>query len=264
MFGTLHWDPRRKEAEFVKQPHATSHRERNSACDRCRLHKSPTLVSQDQQRHSLTKPPSPPATERACDTLAVEEFETSCNHGKRAELDSVISYQKKAVNCCRSMVDCISCTSQRENIVMFIFIVERIVAACSQVVQLYNTGEGAEPQSRTCLPTDTIISQTGGQLRAWHVEAGDTSPISTRTRSSSDATLSKWRELLVGDDEVNSQLEWEHLMRVLISVQLHTVMELLADTWKLRGAALTEMQGASLTRSGDSIAKLGSRMSVSY
>jgi hypothetical protein len=201
----------------------------------------------------------------AATALAVEEFETSCNHGNRAELDSIISYQKKAVKCCRSMVDCISCTSKRENTVMFIFIVERIVAACSQVVQLYNTGDDVpEPPSRTYLPPDMFSLQTGDQLRAWHVETGDSSPISTRTRSSSDATLSKWRELLVGDYEVNSQLEWEHLMRVLISVQLHTVMELLADTWKLRGAALTEMQGASLTRSGDSIAKLGSRMSAIY
>ena len=39
MFGTLHWNPRTEEVEFVERPQGSSDPEKNSACDRCRAKK---------------------------------------------------------------------------------------------------------------------------------------------------------------------------------------------------------------------------------
>jgi hypothetical protein len=221
--------------------------------------------------HNCTLVPPPAASSHPCRclaaaALAVEEFETSCNHGNRAELDSIISRQKKAIRCCRSMITCISCTAKRENIVLLIFITEKIVAVCSQVVLLYNTGDSAIETRALLRPsTDTMSSRdTDFQQRSWGLDIHDSSSAPQSLGSPAATSLPCWRELLVGDYEVSSQLEWEHLMRVLISIQLRAVMDLLANTRRLKSDVLTEVQAASLARSQTSIAKLGSRISALY
>ena len=67
--------------------------------------------------------------------------------------------------------------------------------------------------------------------------------MSTRTGTSSD-----WRQLLLGDYEISSPLEWEHLVRVLIILQLRAVMELLADMKNMGSKVLGETQTASLAQ----------------
>ena len=69
--------------------------------------------------------------------FAVEEFEASCNSGNSAELNSIVAYQKEAMKCCRSMLKYSSCMAKRENLVLFVFVTEKIVAACGRVVVLY-------------------------------------------------------------------------------------------------------------------------------
>jgi len=71
--------------------------------------------------------------------FAVEEFEASCNSGNRAELNSIVAYQKQAIKCCRSMLKCSSCMAKRENLVLLVFVTEKIVAACGRIVVLYRT-----------------------------------------------------------------------------------------------------------------------------
>ena len=67
--------------------------------------------------------------------------------------------------------------------------------------------------------------------------------MSTRRGTSSD-----WQELLLGDYEINSPLEWEHLVWVLIFLQLRAVMELLADMKNMGSKVLRETQTASLAQ----------------
>ena len=73
----------------------------------------------------------------------------------------------------------------------------------------------------------------------------------TRTGTSSD-----WREILLGDYEVSSLLEWEHLVRVLIGLQLRAVMGLLADIKSKGSSVLGETQTASLAQAEITVGEL--------
>lgn len=191
--------------------------------------------------------------------FAVEEFEASCNSGNRAELDSIVAYQKEAIKCCRSMLKCSSCMAKRENLVLLVFVTERIVAACGRIVVLYrmkdgDTRAGSVPSSLLgCLPTDRLSHRVNVEDRDLATSASSSpsktdctdsgSIMSTRTGPSSD-----WRELLLGDYEISSRLEWEHLVRVVIFLQLRAVMELLADMKNMGSKVLGETQTASLAQ----------------
>ena len=82
----------------------------------------------------LQSPSGQPCQCLATVIFAVEEFEASCSTGNRAELDSIVAYQKEAIKCCRSMLKCSSCTAKRENLVLLAFMAEKIVAACERIV----------------------------------------------------------------------------------------------------------------------------------
>lgn len=195
--------------------------------------------------------------------FAVEEFEASCHSGNRAELDSIVAHQKEAIKCCRSMLNCSSCVAKRENLVLLVFVTEKIVAACGRIVVLYSmkdggtTRAGSVPSSLlSSLPTDhlshsvnvedldlaTSASSSSSSSKTDCTHCG--SIMSTRTGTSS----SDWQELLLGDYEISSPLEWEHLVRVLIFLQLRAVMELLADMKNMGSTVLGEMQTASLAQ----------------
>ncbi|EER24919.1 Fungal Zn binuclear cluster domain containing protein [Coccidioides posadasii C735 delta SOWgp] len=191
--------------------------------------------------------------------FAVEEFEASYNPGNRAELDSIIAYQKEAIKFCRSKFKCSSCMTKRENLVLLVFMAERLVAGCGQIVRLYrmkdgDTRAGLVPSSLpSCSPTDGHSYHANVEDRDLATSACSSSPktdyrhsgqiVSTRTRTSSD-----WRKLLLGDYEISSPLEWEHLVRVLILLQLRAVMELLADLKNVGSKVLGEAQTANLAR----------------
>ena len=199
--------------------------------------------------------------------FAVEEFEASCTSGNRAELDSIVAYQKEAIKCCRSMLKCSSCMAKRENLVLLVFVTERIVAACGRIVVLYlikdgDTRAGSVPSSLLgCLPTDRLSHRVNVEDRDLATSASSSSSktdcthsgsiMSTRTGTSSD-----WRELLLGDYEISSPLEWEYLVRVVIFLQLRAVMELLADMKNMGSKDLGETQTASLAQAEIRIGEL--------
>jgi hypothetical protein len=156
------------------------------------------------------------------------------------------------------MINCTSCSTKRENIILLVFITEKIVAACSQVVLLYNIGDSTlETQAHLGLSTGmTSLRDPDFQSGIWDLDTHGSSSAPESMRSSSTGALPYWRSLRVGSYEVSSQLEWEQLMRVLISTQLQAVMDLLVDTRRLKSDILTEVQAASLVRSQNSIANL--------
>jgi len=191
--------------------------------------------------------------------FAVEEFEASCNSGNRAELDSIVAYQKEAIKCCRSMLKCSSCMAKRENLVLLVFMTERIVAACGRIVVLYRTKDGDTRAGSVpspllgCLPTDRLAHRVNVEDRDLATSGSSPSFKTDCTYSGSimstcTGTSSDWQELLLGDYEISSPLEWEHLVRVLIFLQLRAVMELLADMKNVGGSVLGETQTASLAQ----------------
>ncbi|EFW19238.1 conserved hypothetical protein [Coccidioides posadasii str. Silveira] len=117
-----------------------------------------------------------------------------------------------------------------------------------------DTRAGLVPSSLpNCSPTDGHSYHANVEDRDLATSACSSSPktdyrhsgqiVSTRTRTSSD-----WRKLLLGDYEISSPLEWEHLVRVLILLQLRAVMELLADLKNVGSKVLGEAQTANLAR----------------
>ncbi|PGH21528.1 hypothetical protein AJ80_03196 [Polytolypa hystricis UAMH7299] len=211
---------------------------------------------------SLSQPPP----RRACQCLAAvvfafEEFETRCNTRNRAELDSVIAYQKKAIKCCRLMVNCTSCTGKRENFVLLVFITEKIVAACGQIFVLYSMKAG-EPDTQAVSGLSPL-QDCDRLLEDWDLDISPSSSSSSSIKSASAGMLPDWRELLLGEYEVSSRLEWEHLVGVLILLQSRAMMELLADMKKIGGDVLGEMQKASLARAERRVYDFGKKMSVS-
>lgn len=200
---------------------------------------------------------------RSCQCLvavifAVEEFEANCNSGNRAALDSVVAYQKEAIKCCRSMLKCSSCMGKRENLVLLVFIAEKMIAACEWIVVLYrtkdrNTRAGSVSSSLPdCLPTNRPLHRDNVED---HNFATSASSLSKTEHTNCDSTMSTsrgkssdWRELLFGDYEISSPLEWDHLVRVLIILQLRAMMEWLADMKDMGHEVLGETQMASLAQ----------------
>ncbi|KAF7177731.1 hypothetical protein CNMCM7691_006127 [Aspergillus felis] len=163
--------------------------------------------------------------------FAVEDLEASCTAGHRAELDSITAYQKEVITRCRSQLKCSGCMARRETLVLLVFMLEKIVAACGRIVQLYRAKD-AQAQQQLPSPSSSMVNGNGdgdGDLADCSISAD-------------------WRELLLGDYEISSPQEWEHLVRVLISLQLRAVMELLADVKSTGGEVLGETLSASLAQ----------------
>ncbi|KAL8772496.1 MAG: hypothetical protein Q9194_004601 [Teloschistes cf. exilis] len=199
--------------------------------------------------------------------FAVEEFEATCNLENRAELDSIIALQKQAVKRCRSMLQCGGCVVKRENIVLLVFMTEKIVVACERVVGLYRmrdgeTQAGSVPCSPLgCLPTGDLWQCVNMEDRGSATSASSPSSKTDCTHSGSVmsmriGTCSHWQEVLSGDYEISSPLEWDHLVRVLIHLQLRAVMELLADVKDMGSKLLGEMQAACLAQAEIRISEL--------
>ncbi|KAL4893920.1 hypothetical protein BDV59DRAFT_18591 [Aspergillus ambiguus] len=164
--------------------------------------------------------------------LAVEQFEASCHSGQRAELDSIVAYQKEAIKRCRAQLECRVCISRREALVLLVFMLEKVVTACGLIVRLYRV-------------KDVPLHLSSSSLQV----NGDRSlDISLAPLEAACPISPEWRELLLGDYEISSPLEWEHLVRVLIFLQLRAVMELLADVKSTKSGLLGETLTARLTQ----------------
>ena len=215
---------------------------------------------------SSRSPSEQPCQCLAAVTFAVEDFEASCKSGNRAELDSIVACQKEAIKCCRSMLKCSSCMAKRESLVLLVFVTEKILAACGGIIVLYRVKDGntvgagsVPPSSLGCLPPDGLSHRVNVEDRGLATLASSSSPKTDCTQSvsiMSTRTGTDWRELLLGDYEINSPLEWEHLVGVLIFLQLRAVMELLADMKNMGSAVLGETQMASLAQAEIRVSEL--------
>jgi hypothetical protein len=178
-----------------------------------------------------------------CDCLskvvfAVEQFEASANAGNRAELDSIVAYEKEAIKCCRRMLKCSICMVKRENLVLLAFMTEKIVTACGRIVVLYRMKDNNR---------DIIMENSSTSSSSSSSNRNNSTPSDLIMSTHMD-TSSEWQELLLGDYEINSSLEWEHLVRVLIFLQLRAVMDLLTDMKSMGSKILGETQMAILVQ----------------
>ncbi|KAK6447277.1 hypothetical protein FP744_10003527 [Trichoderma asperellum] len=212
----------------------------------------------------------------AASVFAVEDFEARCICNNRAQLDSILASQKEAIQRCHSMVKCMGCMARRENLVVLVFMAEKIVEACGRIVVLYgsqnvdSTLPSLDSSSTTIalefLPNNDI------QLHHGYGESVATSASSSPKTSledtcsvtaASSVTESSWRGLLFGDYEISSSLEWEYLVGLLIFLQLKALLQLLADIKETGSMMLGETQMASLTQAEMRIGELEKELSAS-
>jgi hypothetical protein len=211
-------------------------------------------------------PPSPPIAQ-SCQCLAavlfaVEELETSCNPGHRSELDSIIAYEKEAIRRCRLMLKCSVCPLKPENLVLLAFMAEKLVSASSRIVLIYRNRDSlASPRQSN----NHIKDCASPSIPPFHHDTFDDLLTNFNTSSLTPAIGPDpdpgymppgWREMLLGDYEISSVMEWEHIIRVLIVLQIRGVVDLLGNMRNVFGEYLGERRMASLARSESRLAEL--------
>ena len=226
--------------------------------------------------------PSQPVFENSCYCLAgvifsVEKLEASCNSGTRSELDSIIAHQKEAVKQCRSILECSDCMIKRERLVMLVFMAEKIVAACGRIVALYCMEDGTE--SRVSPIASSLLNRVPSEHHLIQGASGEdrglaspksgisaltdtTQPCSVSVMSSETRPPPLWQQLLLGDYEISSPLEWEHLVRVLIFLQLRAIRDLAVNITNVGGKFLGGTQMASLAQAGARVTELEKRVCI--
>lgn len=195
----------------------------------------------------------------AASVFAVEDFEARSICNNRVQLDSILASQKEAIKRCCSMVKCTGCMAKRENLVVLVFMTEKIVEACGRIVVLYGSPnldntlpslDSSSSMSPESLPNGILLHHGHGESLATSTSSSPkmNHEHTCSVTATSSNTSSNWRGLLVGDYEISSSLEWEYLVRLLIFLQLKALLQLLADIKDTGSTILGETQMASLTQ----------------
>ena len=163
--------------------------------------------------------------------------------------------------------------AKRENFVLLAFVAEKLVGACGRVVVLYRM-KNCDPRPDSvpcslgeCVSTDRSFLYANEDERDLATSAPSSSYQTGSTNSGlalsgpPDAS-SDWRELLLGDFEVSSAMEWGRLVRVLICLQLSAAMELLAEMKAVGSNVLGGTQTASLAQAELRIGELEKELNV--
>ncbi|KAI8623348.1 fungal Zn binuclear cluster domain-containing protein [Xylariaceae sp. FL1651] len=241
----------------------------------CETEPNTTLTSKDPttliSSMFLTQAP----VKQSCQCLAsvvfgVERCEISCHSASRAELDSIVARQKEAINSCRAMLKCGTCMAKRENITLWIFMIEKIVVVCGQIARLYRMTNHDKPAGSdtlfVCLSTDEdshrshirdpgliVPSSFSYPSAAEPVRLGSCSGSITPTRTGASRD---WQELLFGDYEISSITEWNHVVGIIVLLQFKIVMEVIADMKCEAGIILEETQKVKLGQSETRVCEL--------
>ena len=137
--------------------------------------------------------------------------------------------------------------AKRENVVLLVFVTERIVAACGRIVTLYGMKDG-EDSLLANLPHASYRDLVPSPFLSASPSGTDGILLPSAPPSTGITTPSDWRGMLLGDYEISSPVEWEQLVRVLINLQLHAVRDLLTEVKKTGSKLLRETQTASLAQ----------------
>ncbi|KAK2767555.1 hypothetical protein FQN54_003713 [Arachnomyces sp. PD_36] len=199
--------------------------------------------------------PFAPTTPPSCQCLeavvtSLDRFDSSSCSASRAELDSIIAFQKHALASFKAMLSCTQCTLRRENIILLVFMSEKIAVSCDKVVALYIECDG-----------DGGMSSTNHHSNTSHSRPGDCRPGSREDSLSLSSDTTEWQELFCGDYEINSKTEWNHLVRVLIILQLQAFASFLSDMKRIGGDVLQTEQVAKLLTTEKRVGELIKKVS---
>ncbi|KAL9123065.1 MAG: hypothetical protein Q9187_000392 [Circinaria calcarea] len=150
--------------------------------------------------------------------LLLEETEYRSNAIDSAILDSALAYHKEALHRCNTMLRCLICTARSENMMLLAVVCEKLVAMCDRIASRF--------LQHTWQP---------------HVCFGSKHGIEERSSRKGDECR---RKVFFGNYEIDQREEWEHLIRVLIFLQLKRLGSLMA---KIKMVTSLELRGAQHT-----------------
>ena len=136
--------------------------------------------------------------------VSLEELERKKHIVDPAALDSILALQKKALAGGYTVLDCSTCVSRSEYILLLGLTTERLVTLCESAVSMYLEEVQRRSSSRT-------------------------SPdCKYRSRTSSGEPI----KVFLGRYEIESLEEWSSIIRVIIVIQLQNLLTLLAGIKK--------------------------------
>lgn len=141
--------------------------------------------------------------------LLLEETEYRSNTIDPVILDSALAYHKEAVNRCNTMLRCLLCTARSENMMLLAVVCEKLVGMCERIASKY-------------------LQHT------WQAHQ----------ETSSRGQAEYRQKVFFGNYAINLPEEWEHLIGLLIFLQLKSLGSLLA---KMKMVASSELRGSQHT-----------------
>jgi hypothetical protein len=143
--------------------------------------------------------------------------------------------------------------AKRENIYLWIVVIEKIVAACGQTVGLYctthsNKSAGPTPSvSLGCVPNNEKLPRT--RTSNLDLCAHSAAASSFSSPSTPSTSVAGWQELFLGDYEISSITEWNHVVGVIVLLQFKMIMEIIAEMKCQATIILEETQKVKLEQS---------------
>ena len=155
----------------------------------------------------------------ACKCLQIilgllEEFENRASTTETYTMDSVLAYQKEALDHCNHMVRCSACTARSDHMMLLGVVSDKLITSYEQAITEHT--EGVRKR---------VVHHKG------HSGTSSSSPSLSRSSSSGEVegegVKGFARVVFFGAYKIEAATEWEYVIRVLITLQLRQVFELL-------------------------------------
>lgn len=167
----------------------------------------------------------------------IEELENrACTTGGQT-LDSILAYQKEALRHCIRVVHCSTCTARSDHMILLGVVSDKLITSYEHVIagnmesflrgmrrnnSHHNTDMGTEDEEAGAAGSGKSSSSSNGAERAGERDGGD-DDVDGGGRSLRPRTVS------FGCYKIDSQTEWEYVVRVLMTLQLRQVLGLLGS-----------------------------------
>ena len=144
----------------------------------------------------------------------LEEFENRASTTETYTMDSVLAYQKEALDQCNYMVRCSTCTARSDHMMLLGVVSDKLITSYEQAITEHTGGARKR-----------VVHHEG------HSGTSSSSPSLSRSSSSGEAEGEGVKEfarvVFFGAYKIEAATEWEYIIRVLITLQLRQVFELL-------------------------------------
>lgn len=211
-------------------------------------------------RSSSENIPSPASSQSMCGCLQtvvglLEDLDANTVSGAAA-IDSMLSSQKEALDYSKNMLACMQCAARSEHMTLLNFVATKMVALCEQIVERYV----AHTQNPTAAEDFRQLNLARRNSSHRGSPGADAASAAAMAAASNPTAAAVGANMFLGDYEVNSPVEWDYLVRVLIVLQLRGLQSFLAEMKKVAQPALRDTQFSKLLMLEGQVAELSKVM----